>query len=56
MTELTDTFSKQHSDDTEGLECVLLAATDLFELDSDISEYLDRKLATTISGDKSAML
>jgi hypothetical protein len=46
--EHADAFSRQHSDDmqhTEGLQCVLLATTGLFELDPDISEISRWKIS-----------
>jgi hypothetical protein len=46
--EHADAFSRQHSDGvqhTEGLECVLLAATGLFELDPDILEMSRWKIS-----------
>lgn len=46
--EHADAFSRQHSDDmqrAEGLECVLLAATGLFEPDPDISEISRWKIS-----------
>jgi hypothetical protein len=46
--EHADAFSRQHSEDmqhTEGLQCVLLATTGLFELDPDISEISRWKIS-----------